>query len=69
MKKVMEAVLTLAEFPACAMVALFLHRNAVQIALMERGYEAVGGEIFVFPMAFLGLIALCETVISRCFCE
>ena len=34
-------------------VAAFAHNLAVRAAFAQRGYEALGGEMFVFPMVLI----------------
>ena len=57
--------LKIIELPVCIIIAVVLRKIAFDYAYLERGYYALGGEIFVFPMALALSAYFYEHIIRR----
>ena len=62
--KTMYWVLRLIEFPVSTAVAIRLQVMANAAAFVERGYYAIGGEIFVLPLVLIGMIWIFERILD-----
>ena len=63
MMKRLYMALNLLEVPVSLAAGILLHQAAKAKAFADRGYDAMGGEVLVFPFVFLLLMFVFEMVI------